>query len=157
MATLSDIIEQYILDVIEESQGGEITLKRTDLSCKFECVPSQINYVINTRFTIEKGYLVESKRGEGGYLRITKIPIITTKVYLEQIDENRGKTITAEGAKGLLERLEEENIINKREQNIIWQMLKDESLPNGKEDKGQYRLKMLKNLIAYLMIEEENK
>lgn len=157
MSTLSNIIEEYILSNIEESKKGEILLKRNDLSYKFSCVPSQINYVINTRFTIERGYIVESKRGEGGYLKIAKIPVIDTRIYLEKIQEETKNTITAEGAKGFLARLLEEEIINKREKNIIWQMLKDESLPNDKDNKGYYRLKMLKNLIAYLIIEEENK
>ena len=157
MSTLSDIIEEYILSNIEESEKGEILLKRNDLSYKFSCVPSQINYVINTRFTIERGYIVESKRGEGGYLRIVKIPVINTRIYLKKIQEETKNTVTAEGAKGFLARLLEEEIITKREKNIIWQMLKDESLPNDKDNKGYYRLKMLKNLIAYLIAEEENK
>ena len=157
MSTLSDIIEEYILSNIEESEKGEILLKRNDLSYKFSCVPSQINYVINTRFTIERGYIVESKRGEGGYLRIVKIPVINTRIYLKKIQEETKNTVTAEGAKGFLARLLEEEIITKREKNIIWQMLKDESLPKDKDNKGYYRLKMLKNLIAYLIAEEENK
>lgn len=157
MTTLSDIIEKYILNTIQESNKGEILLKRTDLSGKFSCVPSQINYVINTRFTIERGYIVESKRGEGGYLKIVRIPVTETKIYLNKIQEETKSTITAEGARGFLNRLEEEKIISKREKNMIWQLLKDESLPNDKDNKGYYRLKMLKNLIAYLIKEEEQK
>lgn len=155
MKTLSDIIEEYILASIKESKRDEVLLKRTELSGKFSCVPSQINYVINTRFTIERGFIVESRRGEGGYLKIVKLPATNIKEYLDKIDEGAGNTITTKGVDCFLARLFEENIISLREKNMIWQLLKDESLPN--RDRGEYRLKMLKNLIAYLIIEEDNK
>ena len=61
---MSDMIEEYLKDVIREQ--GRIEIKRHELADLFDCVPSQINYVINTRFTIQHGYAVESKRGGGG-------------------------------------------------------------------------------------------
>ena len=72
MRNISDIIENYLKKVLELSDTEIIEIKRGEMADKFQCVPSQINYVINTRFTIERGYLVESKRGGGGYIRITK-------------------------------------------------------------------------------------
>ena len=75
MSTLSDLIEEYIRQILDESQEGMLCIRRRDLSGRFSCVPSQINYVIKTRFTLERGYLVESKRGEGGYLRIIRLPL----------------------------------------------------------------------------------
>ena len=73
MRNISDIIENYLKQVLEMSEREVVEIKRSEIADKFQCVPSQINYVINTRFTIEKGYVVESKRGGGGYIRIMKV------------------------------------------------------------------------------------
>lgn len=66
----SDLIEAYLKKILEDSETIEI--RRAEMANLFNCVPSQINYVINTRFTIQRGYTVESKRGGGGYIRIEK-------------------------------------------------------------------------------------
>ena len=71
---ISDIIEQYLKDILADSQ--QIEIKRSEVAELFNCVPSQINYVIKTRFTIPNGYLVQSKRGGGGYIRIAKVNLI---------------------------------------------------------------------------------
>lgn len=157
MPTISDLVEKYILNIVKNSKDGIIHIQRTDLSARFACVPSQINYVIKTRFTIERGFLVESKRGEGGFLKIMKIPVIRTKIYLDRINQGTKNYIGAEQAKNFLNRLVEEEILNEREKNLIWQLLKDESLPCNKEEKGYQRVKMLKNLIAFIANEEEIK
>ena len=65
MRNISDIIEQYLKQVIDLSNNNVIEIKRNEIADRFECVPSQINYVINTRFTLERGFVVESKRGGG--------------------------------------------------------------------------------------------
>ncbi|MDR1568298.1 MAG: CtsR family transcriptional regulator, partial [Streptococcaceae bacterium] len=69
----SDMIEEYLKRLLEES--GMIEIKRNELSLQFDVVPSQINYVIKTRFSLSRGYEVESKRGGGGYIRIVKIKV----------------------------------------------------------------------------------
>ena len=66
MRNISDIIEQYLKSILQESPEGTVEIQRNDLAEQFSCVPSQINYVISTRFTLEKGFLVESKRGGAG-------------------------------------------------------------------------------------------
>ena len=73
MRNISDIIEKYLKQVLEMSEEDLVEIKRSEIADKFQCVPSQINYVINTRFTIERGYIVESKRGGGGYIPIMKV------------------------------------------------------------------------------------
>src|SRR6478735_4412859 len=75
MRNISDIIEKYLKQVLEMSEKDLVEIKRSEVADKFHCVPSQINYVINTRFTIERGYVVESKRGGGGYIRIIKVQL----------------------------------------------------------------------------------
>jgi len=72
MAT-SDLIADFILSAIENSTSGFAELQRSNLAERFSCVPSQINYVISTRFSPERGYIVESRRGGGGYIRITRV------------------------------------------------------------------------------------
>ena len=69
---MSDLVAQYIKDILEQ-QDGEAEIKRNELATTLGCVPSQINYVITSRFTPEQGYIVESRRGGGGYIRITRI------------------------------------------------------------------------------------
>ncbi len=78
----SDLIESYIKKILENSEMIEI--RRIEMADLFNCVPSQINYVINTRFTIQRGYLVESKRGGGGYIRIAKVRISDKNSYLSR-------------------------------------------------------------------------
>ena len=69
---MSDMVARYILDILDE-QGGEAEIRRNELATTLGCVPSQINYVITSRFTPEQGFIVESRRGGGGYIRITRI------------------------------------------------------------------------------------
>ena len=71
---MSDLIESYLKNVLHKNETVEI--RRSEIADQFNCVPSQINYVINTRFTIQQGYVVESKRGGGGYIRIMKVNLV---------------------------------------------------------------------------------
>lgn len=73
MARISDIIAQFINDMIEEEEDKEVIIQRNELADKFNCAPSQINYVLTTRFTSEKGYMIESRRGGGGYIIIRRV------------------------------------------------------------------------------------
>ena len=69
---LSDTIEQFIKDMMQREQQAEIDLKRNELAEYFHCAPSQINYVLATRFTPDHGYVITSQRGGGGYIRIVR-------------------------------------------------------------------------------------
>ena len=88
MRNISDIIEQYLKQVIDLSNNNVIEIKRNEIADRFECVPSQINYVINTRFTLERGFVVESKRGGGGYIRIIKVKLHDDIDIIDQIIRN---------------------------------------------------------------------
>ena len=72
MARLSDMIEEFIKALLEES-NGQLELQRNELADYFECAPSQINYVLATRFSLDRGYYIESRRGGGGYIRIIRL------------------------------------------------------------------------------------
>lgn len=88
MNNMTDIIEQYIKKLFQDSENDFITLKRSNVAEKFDCVPSQLNYVIKTRFTPEQGFLIESKRGGGGFIRITKITLHSDLDYIEYLINN---------------------------------------------------------------------
>ena len=82
---LADIIAQFIASKIEDTEGT-LELSRGELAGRFGCVPSQINYVLTTRFTPEHGYVVETKRGGGGYIRITRVRLTPTALIMHAVN-----------------------------------------------------------------------
>ncbi|MCT2536634.1 CtsR family transcriptional regulator [Aquibacillus koreensis] len=119
MSNITDVIETYLKKVIQNTNHKAIEIKRSEIADRFECVPSQINYVINTRFTVERGYLVESKRGGGGYIRITRITNEDKAKLIDEIIEMIQPSVTQQATIDILERLLEEEIITKREARIM--------------------------------------
>jgi transcriptional regulator CtsR len=119
MRNASDIIEQYIKNILMQSPDGVIEIQRNELADQFQCVPSQINYVISTRFTLEKGYIVESKRGGGGYIRIQKVQLSKQGIILDYILRAISTHIDQTASEGLVYQLEEGGFINRREANLI--------------------------------------
>jgi len=107
----SDLIEAYLKKILEDSETIEI--RRAEMANLFNCVPSQINYVINTRFT------VESKRGGGGYIRIEKVKITDSHHYLKEINQLFDETISEKDAYAIIQKLYEEGILSKREGNLL--------------------------------------
>jgi len=116
---ISDIIEGYLKQIIELGGQGHIEIKRSELADKFQCVPSQINYVINTRFTAERGYLVESKRGGGGYIRILRVKANSRIDLLEDMIKQIEQGATQSMAEDIVFRLIDEEVITKREAKLI--------------------------------------
>ena len=112
LKNISDIIENYLKSVLDLSEKELVEIKRSEIADKFQCVPSQINYVINTRFTLERGYLVESKRGGGGYIRIMRVQSHDRAHLIEQISNLVGQRITQSNSQALISRLVEEDIIS---------------------------------------------
>ncbi|MFC7687653.1 CtsR family transcriptional regulator [Ureibacillus sp. GCM10028918] len=119
MRNISDIIEGYLKQVIELGGQGHIEIKRSELADKFQCVPSQINYVINTRFTVERGYLVESKRGGGGYIRILRVKTHSKVDLLEDMISQIHHGATQAMAEDIIYRLIDEQVISKREAKLM--------------------------------------
>ncbi|MBT2583618.1 CtsR family transcriptional regulator [Planococcus sp. ISL-109] len=119
MRNISDVIEGYLKEIIEISGKDHIEIKRSEVAEKFQCVPSQINYVINTRFTLDRGYLVESKRGGGGYIRIKKIRLHNKSDLIAQIVERLEEGASQTMAEDIVFRLLDEEMISKREAKLI--------------------------------------
>lgn len=113
----SDMIEAYLKKILEESEMIEI--RRAEMADLFNCVPSQINYVINTRFTVQRGYTVESKRGGGGYIRIEKVQVSNYHQFLEQVNQLFDQILSEKDAIAIIQKLYEEGILSKREGNLL--------------------------------------
>ncbi|GMG69593.1 CtsR family transcriptional regulator [Tetragenococcus halophilus] len=113
----SDMIEAYLKKILEESEMIEI--RRAEMADLFNCVPSQINYVINTRFTVQRGYTVESKRGGGGYIRIEKVQISNYHQFLEQVNQLFDQSLSEKDGIAIIQKLYEEGILSKREGNLL--------------------------------------
>ncbi|MDO5755114.1 MAG: CtsR family transcriptional regulator [Tissierellia bacterium] len=128
MAGLSNIIEEFLKEMLEEN-NGRLEIGRNDLANQFDCAPSQINYVLTTRFTPYKGYYIESRRGGSGYIRIIKLSFEEEDVQLEEMIYNSiGTSITKDKAGSLMKALQEEDIITERENLMIRHALEDQSL-----------------------------
>lgn len=119
MRNISDVIEGYLKEVIELSERDHIEIKRNEVAEKFQCVPSQINYVINTRFTVDRGYLVESKRGGGGYIRIMRIRMHQKSDVISDIIGRLENGATQSMAEDIVFRLLDEEVVSKREAKLI--------------------------------------
>ncbi|TEB08329.1 Transcriptional regulator CtsR [Pelotomaculum schinkii] len=119
MSNISDLIEQYLKSLISNSPKDFVEVQRSQLAMRFSCVPSQINYVLTTRFSAGHGYLVESRRGGGGYIRIVKIPLDQKVDLILDICDLIGDAISQHEAEGLLGRLVEEELISLREARIM--------------------------------------
>lgn len=119
MSNISDVIEQYLKEILQSRGQNTIEIKRSEVADQFQCVPSQINYVINTRFTVEKGYIVESKRGGGGYIRIIRVIHQDKSELIDEIIEMINPTVTQQASIDVLDRLLEEDLITEREAKIM--------------------------------------
>ena len=116
---LTHNIEQYILELLEDEEENVISLRRKELAEKFECVPSQINYVLRSRFSPEQGYLIESRRGEHGYIRILKITCTSSEEKNNHIEDIIGDRIRFRDAKRLLANFQKRGFITDRERLLI--------------------------------------
>ena len=138
----SDSIEASIKALL--AQAGMAELKRSELADVFQVVPSQINYVIKTRFTESRGYIVESKRGGGGYIRIGKIQFSDHHQMLQDLAANIGETISQQVFQDILQMLHEEKLLTKRETQLFFATTSDEVLGR---DALIIRANMLKKII----------
>lgn len=108
---ISDLVAQYINDILEE-QDGAAEIRRNELATTLGCVPSQINYVITSRFTPEQGYIVESRRGGGGYIRITRINT-TRSGAIMHIVNSIGKSLDKASAEIMLTNMLDRSVIDR--------------------------------------------
>lgn len=153
MANISDIIEQFILKTMGDDESVDIS--RNELATFFSCAPSQINYVLETRFTVDKGFVKESRRGGGGYIKISKINLDNDEYVSNLILESVGDELSQKRFSQILEKLKNEKIISDKEKEIIFSALSDLSLAMPFTIKDNIRAKAFKNVLTTLMKQKE--
>lgn len=151
MSKLSNIIERFIKDLFNETEDATIEIQRNELAEQFECAPSQINYVLTTRFTPYMGYYIESRRGGGGYIKIIKVDMNNNDDIGNIIIEAIGEEITKSKAYKIIDSFQEEEIISMRERDIIRAAIGDRAISNVVyEDRKKLRADILKNILLIL-------
>ncbi len=151
MARLSDIIEDFIKEMFQENNESELQIKRNELANYFSCAPSQINYVLTTRFTEDKGYYIESKRGGGGCIIIRRIECTNNKNLKELIVDRIGNSITYDNAINIIDGLVEMALITEREAIIMKIAINDRVFGNIDISKNMLRANILKNIIMVII------
>lgn len=148
MAT-SDLIAEFITQALESSNGFA-ELQRSALAEMFSCVPSQINYVISTRFSPERGYLVESRRGGGGYIRITRVRQSPRELIMHTVN-SVGDSLNMATATAFVSNIYESGIIDKNTARLMLSALSDNALrPLIPADRDLLRASIFKQLLVSL-------
>lgn len=152
MKTISDIIEEFILSQLED---GEINLSRNELANFFNCAPSQINYVLTTRFTPMRGFDIESKRGGGGYIRIVKFSNNSKTNHIANLINNYiADSVDYNNALMILDNLLSNNIITESEYKIIAVAISNKTLSSPINNEDKLRAKILTNILLEKCKEE---
>lgn len=146
---LSDVLTEYIMEILDNE--GDVRIKRNELADRFGCVPSQINYVLTSRFTPEQGYVVESRRGGGGYIRITRIRT-DKNTALMHIINSIGERLDNITAQVMIKNLASSSIISEEAAKIMLSAISDRSLAGvPAEIRDRLRARMCKNMLLSIM------
>lgn len=149
MAKLSNSIEEFLNELLEEA-NGTLEIQRALIADRFNCAPSQINYVLTTRFTPYKGYYVESRRGGGGYIRIVRVQLKNENSISKLFNDEIGDSLTKDKADQIISELERLDYLTSREASIVRVSLSDRSLGNSEESKNEIRANILKNILLVI-------
>ena len=146
MSNIADMIESYILRQLATRQDGQVELRRTDIADEISCAPSQISYVLSTRFTQDMGFVVESRRGLGGFIRIVQVPLrdLVYQDMLSKIDENTDM----ETVQSMVRYLAQHGMVETREAALLMQMVT--GLFHSETLAAKERVQMLKTMILTL-------
>lgn len=147
---MSDVIEDFIKDLFEEDESDYVEIQRNELAQHFNCVPSQINYVISTRFKPTQGYYVESKRGGGGHITITKVNI-TKSNYFMHIISSMGNSITAQEVSIFISNFLSYKMITPNEAKLLKVATSDNVLNIDPKDRDRLRANIFKNMLVNLV------
>ena len=151
MSSLSKQIEEYIKALLQEEAEGVVEIQRNLLSEYFHCVPSQINYVLSTRFTPVQGYMVETRRGGGGYVRIVSLQLDEDDDLQDALTEAVGTQLTQSDSEGLTAYLYQQGIITQREMLLFNSMMKDRVMTGvEKSQRDMIRASMMQQVLAML-------
>lgn len=144
---ISDIIASFISEAMSEAENGIAELQRAELASRFNCVPSQINYVISTRFSPERGYIVESRRGGGGYIRIRRVRLDPKQLIMHTVN-SVGDSIDARTAAAFLANAADADALSLREADLIMTAVSDRALRLAEPSlRDRLRAEILKQLL----------
>ena len=150
--SISDIIEEYLKQILGES--SQIEIRRSEIANHFDVVPSQINYVIKTRFTIQHGYLVQSKRGGGGYIRIERVNLLDNVDVLNSLIQAIVDSISERDAYDIVRTLYDEKVLTRREGDLMLVALSKQTLNvNDCNVEAQLRARILISMLNRLRYE----
>ena len=154
---LSDSIEHFIKTMLNE-ESTEVELKRNELAEYFGCAPSQINYVLATRFSPDHGYLTESRRGGGGYIRIVRVVESSSQRLMYLINERIGNSIGEEECARLISQLKEQRIVTADEAALMASAISTRALSVPVPDslKNAMRAKMMKSMLMTIASRNRN-
>ena len=143
---MSDLVAQYIMQMLDE-QNGSAEIQRNELAGNLGCVPSQINYVITSRFTPEQGYIVESRRGGGGYIRISRVKMDRGTAMMHIIN-SVGSSLDNATAEVMLNNMLQRNMLEMQSAKLIAAALSDRTLSQVEQDKRDtVRADLFKNML----------
>jgi transcriptional regulator CtsR len=147
---MSDLIAGFIQEVLEDADGCA-ELQRSELANRFKCVPSQINYVISTRFSPERGYIVESRRGGGGFIRITRVSMEPRCLIMHTVN-TIGDEIDLSSATALTTNLLQSGAIAKNEAQLILSAIGNASVrPGPAQDRDMGRASIYKQMLINIL------
>lgn len=145
---ISDLIASFIRDSLEDADGV-LELQRSDLAERFHCVPSQINYVMSTRFSPENGYIVESRRGGGGYIRITRVQVDRPTLLMSVIN-SIGGAIDRQSAEAIVRNLADADAISGETAGLLLAALSDTALRSvPAERRGALRADLMRQMLIH--------
>lgn len=148
---ISDLVAEYIVRMLDES-GGNAEIKRNELANLLGCVPSQISYVITSRFTPEQGYIVESRRGGGGYIKITRVTT-DRRIAIMHIVNSIGDSISSSTADIILRNMLSQDMISGYDFELISSAMSDK-LYTGitRQQRDMLRASLMKNMLMTLIV-----
>ena len=147
---ISDLIAAFIAEELEQA-GGVLELQRSDLAQRFDCVPSQINYVMSTRFSPERGYIVESRRGGNGYIRISRVRM-DRQTLLMHVINSVGDVLDLSSARAILTNLAESGAIGAEVGRTILAAVSDRALQSVPQAyRGVLRADIVKQVLIHLV------
>jgi transcriptional regulator ctsR len=146
MSNIADMIESYILRQLASRQDGQVELRRTEIADEISCAPSQISYVLSTRFTQDKGFVVESRRGLGGFIRIVQVPL-RDLVYQDMLSKINEET-DMETVQSMVRYLAQHGMVETREAALLMQVVT--GLFHSETLAAKERVQMLKTMILTL-------
>ena len=144
---ISDLIASFLQSCLDETGDGVLEVQRGELAQRFNCVPSQINYVMSTRFSPERGYIVESRRGGNGYIRITRVRV-DRETLLMHVINSLGDRVDLPSARAILGNLAESGALEERLARTLLAAVGDKGLSAvPRELRDQVRADILKNVL----------